>query len=234
MAVADRDGWRAFGYRGSSPLSGRVNNVVPGPFAPLIHPRVEGMHAPFVGVTSDGTVRRGLRSLDATVKVDTAPIADAALTFLGALSAEQRSKACLAMDAPEWRTWTNVHVAFWRHGVLLDDLPPATRDLALGVLRATLSARGYDYALGIMELNELVAQLKDDHDSYGQWLYFLSIYGDPGVASRGAGRSTATTCASPPSCSTAASSRRRRSWAPNPDRSVTDRGSTSRRRRGCC
>ena len=31
-----------------------------------------------------------------------------------------------------------------------------------------------------MELNELVAQLKDDHDSYGQWLYFLSIYADPG------------------------------------------------------
>ena len=138
------------------------------------------MHAPFVGVTTDGIVRRGLRSLDATVEVYTEPIADVALTFLGALSAEQRSKACLAMDAPEWRTWTNVHVAFWRHGVLFDDLPPATRGLALGVLRGTLSARGYDYALGIMELNELVAQLKDDHDSYGQWLYFLSIYGDPG------------------------------------------------------
>ena len=123
MAVADRDGWRALGYGGLSPLSGRANQVVPGPFAPLIRPRVEGMHAPFVGVTIDGTLRRGLRSLDATVKVDTAPIADAALTFLGALSAEQRSKVCLATDAPEWRTWTNVHVAFWRHGVLLDDLP---------------------------------------------------------------------------------------------------------------
>jgi hypothetical protein len=208
MAVADRDGWRAFGYGGLSPLSGRVNQVVPGPFAPLIRPRVECMHAPFVGVTTNGTLRRGLRSLDATAKVDTAPIADVALTFLGALSAEQWSKACLAMDAPEWRTWTNVHVAFWRHGVLLDDLPPATRDLALGVLRATLSARGYDYALGIMELNELVAQLKDDHDSYGQWLYFLSITATPAATSRGAGRSTATTCASPPSCSTAASSRR--------------------------
>jgi hypothetical protein len=180
MAVADRDGWRAFGYGGLPPLSGRVNQAVPDPFAPLINPRVEGMHAPFVGVTTDGTVRRGLRSLDATVKVDTAPIADAALAFLGALSAEQRSKARLAIDAPEWRTWTNVHVAFWRHGVLLDDLPPATRELGLGLLRATLSARGYDYALGIMELNELVAQLKDDHDSYGQWLYFLSIYGDAG------------------------------------------------------
>ena len=31
-----------------------------------------------------------------------------------------------------------------------------------------------------MELNELVAQLKDDHDSYGQWLYFVSIFGTPG------------------------------------------------------
>jgi hypothetical protein len=63
---------------------------------------------------------------------------------------------------------------------MLEELSPAQRELALGILRATLSARGYDYALGIMELNELVAQLKDDHDSYGQWLYFLAIYGTPG------------------------------------------------------
>ena len=31
-----------------------------------------------------------------------------------------------------------------------------------------------------MELNEVVAQIKDDHESYGQWLYFFSIFGAPG------------------------------------------------------
>jgi hypothetical protein len=177
----DHDGWRAFEFRGLPPASGKVNQAVEGPFAPLILPRVEGQHAPFVGITTDGVVQTGLRSLDSAPKVPTAPIVDAALAFLQELSPAQRSKASLPMDAPDWRTWTNVHLAFWRHGVMLDDLSPAQRDLALGLLQATLSARGYDYAVGIMELNELVAELKEDHDSYGQWLYFVSIYGTPGT-----------------------------------------------------
>src|SRR6478736_6041762 len=176
----DHDGWRSLGFRGLPPMSGRVNQPVEGGFAPLILARVEGQHAPFVGITNDGVVRADLRSLDSAPAVSTAPIADAANAFLQALSPAHRAKACLQIDAPEWREWTNVHVAFWRHGVMLDELTPAQRDLALGILRATLSARGFDYAQGIMELNELVATLKDDHDSYGHWLYFLSIYGTPG------------------------------------------------------
>ena len=192
------------------------------------------MYAPFVGVTTDGTCAAGSapgRHREGRYRADRRRRP----TFLGAPSAEQRSKARLASDAPEWRTWTNVHVAFWRHGVLFDDLPPATRDVALGVLRATLSARGGDYAPGIMELNELVAQLSDDHDSYGQWLYFLSTYGDPGSGEPWGWQIDGHhLLASPPSCSTTASSRRRRSRLRTPDRSVTDRGSTSRRRRGYC
>ncbi len=176
----DHDGWRSLGFRGLPPASGRVNHPVEGESASLITPRIEGQHAPFVGITTDGVVRTGMRSLDDGPKVPTAPIVDAALAFLQALSPEQRTQACLPIDSPDWRTWTNVHVAFWRHGVLLDDVTPAVRDLALGVLRATLSARGYEYATGIMELNEVVAQIKDDHESYGQWLYFFSIFGAPG------------------------------------------------------
>ena len=105
-------------------MSGRVNQAVEGPFAPLILPRVEGAHAPFVGITTDGEVRTGLRSLDGAPRVPTAPIADAALAFVQALTPTQRSQACLPMDSPDWRAWTNVHVAFWRHGVMLDDARP--------------------------------------------------------------------------------------------------------------
>ncbi len=138
----DHDGWRSLGFRGLPPASGRVNHPVEGGSASLITPRVEGQHAPFVGITTDGVVRTGMRSLDDAPKVPTAPIVDAALAFVQALSPAQRAQACLPIDSPDWRTWTNVHVAFWRHGVLLDDVTPAVRDLALGVLRATLSARG--------------------------------------------------------------------------------------------
>ena len=81
------------------------------------------------------------------------------------------------------------------------------RDLALAIVRATLSARGYDQARSIMRVNELVAELTGDYEAFGEWPYFVSIFGSPAPAatSRGAGRSTGTTCASTASCSTAGS-----------------------------
>ena len=60
----DHDGWRSLGFRGLPPMSGRVNQEVEGGFAPLIVARIEGQHAPFVGITADGVVQTGLRRLD--------------------------------------------------------------------------------------------------------------------------------------------------------------------------
>lgn len=176
--TGDPDGWRAFGLRGLPSMSGRVNTELSAVASPLIDERVAGMHEPFVGITSAGSVRHGLRSLDGR-RASTQPIADAASAFLQALPDEQRAQARLAMDADEWRAWTNIHMALFRHGVLLEQLPPVVRELALGVLRSTLSARGYAYARGVMELNELVAVLCDDHEAFGGWLYFLTIFGEP-------------------------------------------------------
>ena len=84
------------------------------------------------------------------------------------------------MDAVEWRTWFNVHMNHFRHGLMLEDLPGQGRDLALGILRATLSERGFYHARSIMRLNELLAQLTGDHEAFGEWPYFLSIFGTPG------------------------------------------------------
>ena len=230
----DHDGWRSLGFRGLPPMSGRVNQEVEGGFAPLIVARIEGQHAPFVGITTDGVVQTGLRSLDSAPPVPTAPIADAALTFVQALSSAQRVQACLPIDAPDWRTWTNVHVAFWRHGVLLDDLSPSQRDLALGILAATLSARGYEYATGIMELDDSSPRSRKTTSHTDSGFTSCRSSAHRVVTSRGAGRSTAITSSSAPSCSMVGSSRPRRSWAQSLGRSAPVRGSTSRKKPGCC
>ena len=57
--------------------------------------------------------------------VTTAPITDAALDFLGALSADQRERAVFPLDAEQRRMWLNIHPFVFRHGVMLEDLPPA-------------------------------------------------------------------------------------------------------------
>ena len=83
------------------------------------------------------------------------------------------------MDATEWRQWFNVHMNHFRHGLMLEDLAQPQRDAALAIVQATLSARGYEQARNIMRINELVAELTGDYEAFGEWPYFVSIFGSP-------------------------------------------------------
>jgi hypothetical protein len=65
-------------------------------------------------------------------------------TLLGALSTEQSENIRFPIDSDQWRTWLNVHMNFFRHGVMLEDLSEEVRELAIDVLRATLSVRGFE------------------------------------------------------------------------------------------
>lgn len=161
-------------------MSGRRTFVVPEPLVALVDERVAELARPFVGITTDGSPRSGLRTLEAVPRVQTRPMADAVSAFLQALTPEQRESAVFPLHADEWRRWINVHMNFYRHGVMLDDLPASARELALGILHATLSAAGFSQARLIMRVNELVAEVTGDHDAFGGWLYFLSFFGSPG------------------------------------------------------
>jgi fructose-1,6-bisphosphatase/inositol monophosphatase family enzyme len=174
------DAWRRFGIRPLPSMSAR-NRVTDAPpeVLNIVDERAAELERPFVGVTTDGTPRTGLRSLDDVPRVATQPITEAALAFLEALTPEQCDRVSFALDATEWRTWINVHMNHFRHGLLLEDLPPPLRERALDILRATLSARGFHQARSIMRVNELLAELSGDFDAFGEWPYFVSIFGDP-------------------------------------------------------
>ena len=144
----------------------------------LIGERTAALDEPLRGLTSDGTLRAGLFPLQCS-GVSTAPITDAALTFLGALSTEHRQRAVFPLDARERRMWLNIHPFLFRHGVMLEDLPPPTRQLGLRLLEANLSARGFAQARDIMRLNGLLADVTGHPDDFGEWPYFISFYGEP-------------------------------------------------------
>ena len=178
----DGDEWRRFGIRPLPSMSARVRvEHAPPVVLDIVDERAAHLAEPFVGVTTDGVVRRGLRVFDSP-KVDTGPITDAALAFLQALTGPQRRQATFDLDAVEWRMWINVHMNHFRHGVMLEDLAPAGRELALDVLRATMSTRGFGQARSVMRLNELLAELSGDREAFGEWPYFMSIFGAPGAA----------------------------------------------------
>jgi hypothetical protein len=111
--------------------------------------------------------------------VSTAPVLDAAQAFLAGLNADQRRRVRFPIDSDVWRTWLNLHRNVFRHGLMLEDLSPEGRELALALLRTTLSERGFRQARDIMRINGFLAEYTGRPDDFGEWPYFISIFGDP-------------------------------------------------------
>ena len=173
------DGLAGLTLRKRTPVSGRgrATDLPPG-LQKYLQTAEASLAEPFKGVTTDGRVVPGLFQLG-TTGVSTRPIADAALAWLASLGAEQQARARFGVEGDAWRRWSNIHPFLLRHGVSLDEMSGAQRDLALGLLRASLSADGFDTARDVMKLNELVRVMTGSDEEYGEWLYWLSLLGLP-------------------------------------------------------
>ena len=132
---------------------------------------------PFVGVTTAGKPTPGLFEIKST-GVSTKPVVMAASKFLSGLSEQQREKTTFPVDDTEWRKWNNRHHGK-RQGISFKEMLPEQRELAFGLLQASLSAKGLKLSQDIMKLNHTLAELTDNFDEYGQWLYWITIMGDP-------------------------------------------------------
>jgi hypothetical protein len=139
----------------------------------------KGLADPFKGITTNGTVEPGLFGIHST-GVSTAPVRNAAERFLASLTRAQSDRTLFAVDDPEWRKWMNQHF-YVRQGVSFKEMSDAQRTAAFGLLEASLSARGMKLTRDIMRLNETLAELTDDHQFLGEWLYFITVMGKPSV-----------------------------------------------------
>ena len=139
-----------------------------------------GLAEPFKGITTNGNVNSGLFPIHST-GVSTAPVRNAAERFLGLLTPDQRAKTMFAIDDTEWRKWMNQHF-YMRQGVSFKEMNDRQRDAAFGLMRASLSARGVGLARNIMRLNETLAELTNDHEFMGEWLYYITIMGKPSAS----------------------------------------------------
>jgi Protein of unknown function (DUF3500) len=137
----------------------------------------KGLAEPFKGITANGTVEGGLFGVHST-GVSTDAVRTAAERFLASLTAEQRARTMFAVDDPEWRKWMNQHF-YVRQGVSFKEMTESQRTAAFGLLEASLSARGLKLTRDIMRLNETLAELTNDHEFLGEWLYFITVMGKP-------------------------------------------------------
>lgn len=170
--------WTDYGLSQFPPWSARRPEVFPPPLQRLVDQRLACFDEPFTGITTDGSRREGLFVL-AQTGGDTRALAEAAQAFLSYLSPQQREKATFPLDSEERRRWINVHMYIFRHGVMLEDLDAEGRRLGIDLLRQTLSYRGFSQARDIMRTNRLLADVTNSPDEFGEWPYFVSIFGDP-------------------------------------------------------
>jgi Protein of unknown function (DUF3500) len=136
------------------------------------------MAVPFTGITTDGKVVPGLYAIQKT-GISVQPLIDAADAFLASLPSEQRATASFAVDSVEWRNWSNIHPYLCRHGVCLDDLHDEQKHAALALVRASLSAAGYETARNVMKLNEHIREITGRDAEYSEWYYWMSLFGTP-------------------------------------------------------
>src|SRR2546427_5365413 len=137
-----------------------------------------GLAEPFRGITTDGRVVPGLFAIRST-GVTTEPVRKAADAFLAALTAEQRAKTLFSVDDVEWRKWMNQDF-YVRQGVSFLEMADGQREMAIQLLRASLSAKGLKQTRDIMRLNYTLGELNNnDWVQYGEWKYHITVMGKP-------------------------------------------------------
>ena len=149
---------------------------------PRFKPMVERAHAAlaesFRGIAVGNGIVPGLFARDRT-GVPLGSLVEAARSLLAALTPAQRKAVCFAVEDEAWRHWSNIHPWLMRHGVCLADLDGTQRERALALLRETMSAAGYRSARDIMRLNEHMLEVTGKADEYGEWFYWVSVFGTP-------------------------------------------------------
>jgi hypothetical protein len=149
-------------------------------------PRVKGLLAerrarvgePLRGITTDGDVVPDLYTL-ADEAAPTGAMLAAARAVLNVATPEQRTLLCHAIDAPQWRMWSNPELYFDRFGLRLDELAAPLRDAILGLLQASLSRKGFAKARGAMLTNAFLGELVGAPRVMNQYSYNFSLFGEP-------------------------------------------------------
>jgi hypothetical protein len=111
-------------------------------------------------------------------------IVGSANTFLSSLDESQRSKVLFEFnDAAQRMKWSNLPVTMVpRAGLKMGDLSGPQRKAAMELLAATLSKRGYEKVLAIVEGDEVLRVASGGRGSmFGRDLFYISILGKPSV-----------------------------------------------------
>jgi hypothetical protein len=133
---------------------------------------------PFKGITTDGHVRSGLFA-PGPAEAPTAAMVDAASALLKRLTGAERGRLCYPVDSRVWQQWQNTENYVEDYGLRLDETTDDVREAVMGVLRASLSQKGYEVSRNVMRLNRFLGDLVGGPAILGEWSYIFCLFGSP-------------------------------------------------------
>jgi hypothetical protein len=131
-------------------------------------------------ITCDGNKEEGLFQ----IKNEGAPTAElvaVAKDMLAVLSPVERDGARYAIDAQEWRAWSNPEFLLNPFGLRLEDLEAAPRAAILRLIQTSLSPKGFEKARGCMKTNAFLGQLCQLENIMNEWSYNFLLFGEPSL-----------------------------------------------------
>ena len=117
----------------------------------------------------------------ATGAAATQQVTAAATAFLATLDDTQRDTVSFDWtDTAQKQRWSNFPpVAFQRAGLQWKDLSPAQQDAFLAIMRASLSAEGYDRVLAMWGSDDANAAVTGQSELFGRQYYYVALIGTP-------------------------------------------------------
>jgi hypothetical protein len=167
-----------FGLRNRAPTPAVRPFELPPRLQPLRQRADAALAEPFRGIALGNDIHPGVYSVEKT-GVSLAPVLAACRAFLATLTPAQRSAGCFTIGDEAWRKWCNIHPWVMRHGVCLADMGHDQREAALSLMRESMSEAGYRSARDVMRLNAHALEITGKPEEYGEWYYWISIFGDP-------------------------------------------------------
>ena len=138
----------------------------------------EILSQPFKGITTNGSVMPGLYRL-ADEGAPTPQAVDATVALLNQLTPEQLQLTLLPLDSREKNTWQNTIIRYETLGLRLDQVSDHLRAAALAILRASMSAAGFERTCNVMKLNRFLGELVGAPLVLNEWSYQFLIFGRP-------------------------------------------------------
>jgi hypothetical protein len=138
------------------------------------------LREPYRGISNDGGIVPSGQTIRSGAPVGQA--VQASVAWLECLEPAIRAQVRQPLDSALWRQWHNTPLILQDPQIELEQLSGKQRQLALELVRVSLSPIGYRRVLEVFDNNQFLGELNGLTEILNRWSFTLSIFGEPSTS----------------------------------------------------